>query len=78
MQNFQAQLKNSSEWMRMNKFSIHPEKAVFTVINHPRRQNNLPELPTIYLNNTRIKQARKTKYQGLKVDDSLDKNEQYK
>ena len=78
MQNFQAELKNISEWMRMNKLSIHPEKTVFMVINHPRRQNTLPELPPFYLNNTRIKQAHKTKYLGLTVDDSLNWNEQYK
>ena len=54
MQNFQAELKNISEWMGMKKLSIHPEKTVFMVINHPRRQNNSPELPPFYLSNTRI------------------------
>ena len=78
MQNFQAELKNISEWMRMNKLSIHPEKTMFMVINHPRRQNTLPELPPFYLNNARIKQAYKTKYLGLTVDDSLNWNDQYK
>ena len=62
----------------MNKLSIHPEKTVFMVINHPRRQNTLPELPPFYLNNTRIKQVHKTKYLGLTVDDNLNWNEQYK
>ena len=28
MQNFQAELKNISKWMRMNKLSIHPEKTI--------------------------------------------------
>ena len=78
MQNFQAELKNISEWMRTNKLSIHPEKTVFMVINHPRRQNTLPELPPFYLNNSRIKQVHKTKCLGLAVDDSLNWNEQYK
>ena len=71
MQNFQAELRSISEWMRMNKLSIRPEKTVFMVINHPRRQNTLPELPPFYLNNTRIKQVHKTKYLGHTVDDSL-------
>ena len=78
MQNFQAELKNISEWMRMNKLSVHPEKTVFMVINHPRRQNTLLELPLFYLNNTRIKQVHKMKYLGLSVDGSLNWNEQYK
>ena len=47
------------------------------VINHPRRQNTLPELPPFYWNNTRIKQVHKTKFLGLTVDDSLHWNEQY-
>ena len=51
---------------------------MFVVINHPRRQNNLTELPPFYFNNTRIKQVFKTKYLGLTVDDSLNWNEQYK
>ena len=78
MQNFQAELKNISEWMRMNKLSIHPEITAFIVINHPRRLTNLPELPPFYLNNARRKQVHKTKYLGLTVDDSLTWNEQYK
>ena len=51
---------------------------MFMVINHPRRQNTLPELPPLYLNNTRVTQVYKTKYVGLTVDNSLTWNEQYK
>ena len=65
IQNFQVELKNVLELMRMYKLSIHPEKTVFMVINHPRRQKNSPELPPFYLNNTRIKQVHETKYLGL-------------
>ena len=76
--NFQAELKNISEWMRMDKLSIHPEKTEFMVIDHPRRQSKLPELQPFYLDNIRIKQVHKTKYLGLTVDDKLSWNEQYK
>ena len=76
--NFQAELKNISEWMRINKLSIHPEKTEFMVIDHPRRQSKLPELQPFYLDNIRIKQVHKTKYLGLTVDDKLSWNEQYK
>ena len=76
--NFQAELKTISEWMRMNKLSIHPEKTEFMVIYHPRRQSKLPELRPFYLDNIRIKQVHKTKYLGLTVDDKLSWNEQYK
>ena len=76
--NFQAELKNISEWMRMNKLSIQPEKTEFMVIDHPRRQSKLPELQPFYLDNIRIKQVHKTKYLGLTVDDKLSWNEQYK
>ena len=70
-QNFQAELENISEWKRINKLSIHPEKTEFMVIDHPRRQSKLPELPPFYLDHTRIKQIHKTKYLGLTVDDKL-------
>ena len=48
------------------------------VIDHPRRQSKLPELPPFYLDHTRIKQVHKTKYLGLTVDDKLCWDEQYK
>ena len=48
------------------------------VIDHPRRQCKLPELPPIYLDHTRIKQVHKTKYLRFTVDDKLCSDEQYK
>ena len=60
IQNFQAELENFSDWMRKNK-STHPEKNEFMVIDRPRRQSKLPELPPFYLDGTRIKQVHKTK-----------------
>ena len=62
IQNFQAELENVSEWMRINKLSVHPEKTEFIVIDLPRRQSKLPELPPFYLDHTGIKQVHKTKY----------------
>ena len=47
IQNVQAELENISEWMRINKLSIHPEKTAIMVIDHPRGQSKLPELPPI-------------------------------
>jgi len=35
MQNFQAELTNISEWMRMNKLGMHPEKIVTNT--HPEK-----------------------------------------
>ena len=78
IQNFQVELENISEWMRINKVSIHPEKIEFMVTDHPRRQSKLPELPPFYLDHSRIKQAHKTKYVGLTVDDKLCWDKQYK
>ena len=59
----------------MNELSTHPEKPKFMVIDFPRRQIKLPELPPFYL---RIKQTHKTKYLGLTVDDKLFWDQQYK
>ena len=38
IQNFQTELENISEWLRIDKLSIHPEKTEFVVIDHPRRK----------------------------------------
>ena len=78
IQNFQSELENIPEWMRINKLSIHPEKTEFMVIDHPSRQSKLPELSPFYLDHTRIKQVHKAKYLGLTVDDELCWDEQYK
>ena len=78
IQNFQSELENISEWMRINKLRIHPEKTEYMVIDHPRRQSKSPELPPFYLDHTRIKEVHKTKYLGLMVDDKLCWDEQYK
>ena len=61
----------------MNMLSIHPEKAVFMDIDHPRRQSKLPDLSPICLDNIRTKLVHETKYLGRTVDNSLSWNEQY-
>ena len=77
MWNFQAELQNISEWMRMNKLTIKPYKTDFMVIDHPRRQSKLLELPPFF-NDIGRKHVHKTKYLGLTVDDKLSLDAQYK
>ena len=72
--NSQAELTNNSEWMRMNRLGIHPDKTEFMVIDHPQKQSRLPELPTYYLDNIRIHQVHKMKFLGLTADDNLSWN----
>ena len=62
----------------MNKLIIHPEKTEYMVIDHPRRQSKLPELPLCYLDNVRINLVHRTKYLGLTFDDKIRWKEQYK
>ena len=76
--NFQAELEKVSEWMRLNKLiSIQPEKTV-CVFEKTIHEGRILELTLFYLNDLKIKQAQKTKYLGLIVDDSLSWNEQYR
>ena len=71
IQNFQVESEKIAERIRINELSIHPEKTEFMVIDHPRRQSKLPELPPFYLDHTRIIRVHKTKDLGLTVDDKL-------
>ena len=52
IQNFQVESEKIAERMRINELSMHPEKTEFMVIDHPRRQSKLPELPPFYLDHT--------------------------
>ena len=35
------EVMNISEWMRINKLSIDPQKAEYLIIGHPRRTNKI-------------------------------------
>ena len=48
--NAQRELRNISEWMRVNKLSANPEKTEYMIIGHPRRINDVEVSEPLNLN----------------------------
>ena len=69
--NASQEMLNLSEWMRINKLSLNPEKTEFMIIGHPLKAKH-PSLPeSLVLNNCNIKRVTQTKSLGLIVDENL-------
>ena len=77
-QMMQEELQNISEWMRVNKLTVNPNKTEFIFIGHPCRINKIETLAPLKLNNTEIKRVRKTKSLGVIVDENLSWKEHFK
>ena len=69
---------NISDWMRVNKLSINPDKTEFMVIGNPRRTNKFADLPPFFLGKNEISRVDKTKYLGVVVDDKLNWGNQFR
>ena len=67
------QLDNISDWMRVNKLSVNPDKTEFMVICNPRRTNKFFIIitPLFFLGKNEISRVNKTKYLGMTVNDKL-------
>ena len=70
VRNFQGEIENISDWMRVNKLSINPVKTEFMVIGNPHRTKKLADLPPSFLGKNEISRVNKTKYLGVTVDDN--------
>ena len=46
---FQTELDNISDWMRVNKLGVNPDKTEFMIIGNPRRTNKFADLPPFFL-----------------------------
>ena len=51
------EMMNISEWMRINKLSINPQKTEYMIIGHPRRTNKISSHEPLMLNGAEIKRA---------------------
>ena len=49
------ELLNISDWLRVDKPSVHSKKPDFMVIGHQRRINEIKDLPWLKLNDSEIK-----------------------
>ena len=77
-QMMQEELQNISEWMRVNKITVNPNKTEFMFIGHLCRINKIETLAPLKLNDTEIKRVGKTKSLGVVVDENLSWKEQFK
>ena len=75
--NAHQELRNISEWMRINKLSANPEKTEYMIIGHPRRTNKVEILQPLHLNDSEIKRVTKTKSLGVMVDEGLNWEDQF-
>ena len=71
------EMMNISEWMRINKLSINPQKTEYMIIGHPRRTNKISSHEPLMLNGAEIKRVKETKSLGILVDEGLNWKEQY-
>ena len=78
LESAREEMMNISEWMRINKLSINPQKTEYMIIGHPRRTNKILSHEPLMLNGAEIKHVKETKSLGIIVDEGLNWNEQYK
>ena len=57
--NAHKELRNISEWMRINKLSANPKKTEYMIIGHPRRTNKVEISEPLNLNDSEIKQSQR-------------------
>ena len=76
--NAHKELRNISEWMRINKLSANPKKTEYMIIGHPRRTNKVEISEPLNLNDSEIKRVAKTKSLGVMVDEGLNWDDQFR
>ena len=78
IRSFKTELDNISDWMRVNKLRVNPDKTEFMVIGNPRRTNKFADLPPFFLGKNEISRVNKTKYLGVTVDNKLNWGDQFR
>ena len=71
------EVRNISEWMRVNKLNANPQKTEYMVIGPPRRVNKIETSEPLNLNDSEIKRVAKTKSLGVIVDEGLNWDDQF-
>ena len=67
----QEEIWNISEWMRINKLNINPQKTEYMIIGHPRRRNKISSHRQFTLNGSEINQVMEMKLLSATVDEGL-------
>ena len=76
--NAHKELRNISEWMRINKLSANPKKTEYMIFGHPRRTNKVEISEPLNLNDSEIMRVAKTKLLGVMVDEGLNWDDQFR
>ena len=67
----QWELLNISEWMRIHKLSINPQKTEYMVTGHPRKTYVTSSCEALTLNGSEIKHVKHTRSLGIAIDEGL-------
>ena len=73
-----TELTNISKWMRQNKLSLNANKSEFLIVGHKRQLNGIHEPVQLQVDEEPIRRVQTVKYLGIRVDENLSWNEQYK
>ena len=73
-----TELTNISEWMRQNKLSLNANKSEFLIVGHKRQLNGIHEPVQLQVDEEPTRRVQTVKYLGIRVDENLSWNEQYK
>ena len=74
----QHELSNLCEWMRRNKLSSNPQKTEFMIMGHPFKTKHLDLPEVLKLNYCDVKRMEKAKSLGVKIDEKLNCEEQFR
>ena len=66
------ELEKTSEWFQANRLSLNEGKTRFTLFHKLQDRDNLPlQLPSLNINNYKIKGSISIKFLGVKIDEHL-------
>ena len=67
-----SELSQINEWFKANKLSLNVDKTNFTLFHKESQSDNLPlKLPTLYLNDIKIKREKFIKFLGVYIDEHI-------
>ena len=64
--------------MRQNKLSLNANKSEFLIVGHKKQLNGIHEPVQLQVDEELIRRVQTVKYLGIRVDENLSWNEQYK
>ena len=78
LEDLRNELQDVIDWLRQNKLSLNVAKCKFMFLGNSKQLGKISEIGDHNVGEDEIKRARKTKYLGLTIDETLSWNHQYK